>query len=101
MTPPSFPEQWAFVLEHRDQRVRRAAQRAFEDPTLRQLFPYSSMSNLRFSRTSEYPYDSLPYVRAGENPDEYEARDVDNRPLAEGNIDLVVRTVAATIQTRC
>jgi hypothetical protein len=46
-------EQWAFVINHQEERVRRIAERAAREPVLRGLFPYSSMANLKFSRRAE------------------------------------------------
>ena len=57
------------------------------------------MSNLRFSSTSEYPYDSLPYVLTASVMGRYEARDADNRPLAAGDLEIVIPVVVQAIRT--
>ncbi|MBN8613814.1 MAG: hypothetical protein J0L92_24675 [Deltaproteobacteria bacterium] len=99
----SFDYQWQFVLNHELEDVRRIAEHASREPALRRLFPYSSLSNLRFSTRSEYPYDSLPWVETVD-AGRYRARDADNRPLAEGDLQIVVmpavvRAVRAIVPT--
>lgn len=93
-------EQWRFVLSHEDVHVRRIAERAVEEPTLRALFPYVSLSNLRFSVRTEYPYDPLPHVLTNSFEGVYEARDWDNRPLAKGDLGEVVPAVARAVRDR-
>ncbi len=50
-----FEDQWALVLQHPNERVRRIAERASHEPKLCELFPYWSVNNLHFSATSKYP----------------------------------------------
>lgn len=95
-----FEEQWAFVLSDTDEHVRHIAERASREPSLRRLFPYPSMSNLHFSTTNKYPYDPLPYVLTATGPEPYEARDADNRPLAEGDLETVIATVVRAIELK-
>lgn len=98
MTTNEFDKQWAFVLNHPDEHIRRIAERASREPSLRRLFPYTSMSNLRFSATSAYPYTALPYVLTSTSASRYEARDADNRPLAEGDLEVVIPAVVEAIR---
>src|SRR4051794_4837691 len=98
MKTTDVDEQWGFVLQHSDEHVRRIAQRASQEPSLRCLFPYTSMSNLRFSTTSAYPYTALPYVLTATSAGGDEARDADNRPLAEGDLEIVIPAVVAAIR---
>ena len=100
MSHAQFDEQWAFVLNHPDEHVRRIAERASREPVLRRLFPYASLSNLRFSTTSTYPYSQLPYILTAKIAGRYEARDVDNRPLEEGDLDVVIAAVVRAIQEK-
>ncbi|SRR6266542_2953446 len=94
-------DQWHFVLHHTDEHVRRIAERASRMPGLRELFPYPSLSNLRFSRKTEYPYDEMPYVLTVKSePATYEARGPDNRKLAEGNLDVVIAAVWRAIESQ-
>lgn len=92
-----FEDQWAFVLQHPNERVRRIAERASREPKLRELFPYWSMNNLRFSATSKYPYEPLPYILFREEGDSYEARAADNQPIAEGDLETVVEAIVREI----
>lgn len=99
MTPTLFDDQWTFVLNHPDEHVRRIAERASREPVLRRLFPYSSMSNLRFRTTAEYPYDPLPYVLTAGVLGRYEVRDANNRPLAEGDLEIVIPALVRALGT--
>ena len=100
MTTSKFDEQWLFVLNHSDEHIQQIAERAFKEPSLRCLFPYPSMSNLRFSKTSEYPYDNLPYILSASDAARYEVRDADNRPLAEGDLEIVIPALVGAIRSR-
>lgn len=81
-------------MNHSDDEIRRIADRAAKEPILRSLFPYPSMQNLRFSRSTTYPYDHMPYILTVVPGDCYEVRGGDNEPLAVGNLDQVVRELA-------
>lgn len=98
MASKVIDDQWEFMLQHPDHHVRRIAERASREPLLRRLFPYTSMSNLRFSTTSEYPVAGLPYVLKVTSGGGYEARDADNRPLAEGDLKVVIPAVVEAIR---
>jgi hypothetical protein len=100
MTNEEFEKQWAFVLHHHEPHVRRIAERAAVEPILRALYPYASLRNLRFSTTSVYPFDLLPYVLTNEFEERYEARDFDNRPIAVGSIDVAVAAVVRAMGQR-
>jgi hypothetical protein len=91
-----YDKQWEFVLTHPDENVRRIAERASREPALRRLFPYASLSNLRFSRTDAYPYDPLPYVLTVQDG-HYEARAANNQPLGEGDLEAVIPVVVRAI----
>ena len=90
----AIEQQWAFVTAHPDSTVRGIAERAAEEPTLRALFPYASMSNLKFSRTTTYPYDPMPYILTVEPGQRYEVRGADNAPIASGTLDDMVAELA-------
>ncbi len=92
--PVDFEAAWQFVLEHERESIRRIAERAYQEPMLRRLYPYTSLDNLHFSHHSDYPYSSLPYVLTA---DRYEARAADHRPLAEGSLDDVVKAVVEAL----
>ena|SRR5882762_6357303 len=84
-------EQWEFLLKKDDEDARRVATRAYQEPALRKLFPYTSMSNLKFSKKVEHPYDALPYIYViKDEPRRYQVRAADHRPLLEGGLDAVV-----------
>ena len=92
---PKVEAEWQRLVEHDNEpHVRAIASCASREPVLRRLFPFASLRNLRFSTTSEWPYDfDLPYVLT--TPlDGYEARDGDGAPLLHGALDEVVATVA-------
>jgi len=75
------------------------ATRVYEEPSLRRLFYYSSMSDLRFTRSPGYPYDPQPFIHAIETePRTYELRDADVRPLLEGSLDTVVAAIVPLIR---
>jgi hypothetical protein len=86
--------QWQFVLNQSDPCIVRIAERASREPKLRRLFPYPSMTNLRFSRSATYPYDPMPYILTDVPGLRYEVRDADNKPLAQGTLDEVVCDLA-------
>lgn len=90
-------EQWTRMMGHSDEHIRRIAALAVERSSLRRLFPFASHSNLRFSRTGEYPYDlDLPYVLT--RPDgAYEARAGDHSVLRRGTLEIVVAEVASSM----
>ena len=88
---------WKFVLACRDEHIRMIAMRAAQEPALRELFPYISMRNLRFSRSSGYPFDPMPYIQSGADENSFEARGADHAPLGKGDLDTVVLLVAAAI----
>lgn len=90
-------EQWQFVLRHPDKEIQRIAEVASSQPKLRQLFPYSSLRNLRFSRAVTYPYDPMPYILTVVPGERYELRAADNRPLLEGGLQEVVLELARII----
>ncbi len=45
-------EQGAFVLQKDDEDALRIAARAYREPVLRGFFPYTNLSNLKFSKKS-------------------------------------------------
>lgn len=93
-------EQWAVLLSDADQHVRKIATLASQEPELRRLFPFASLSNVRFSRTTSYPFDfDLPFILttpAGS----YEARDGDNSPLGSGDLPGVIKLVVEALKRR-
>jgi hypothetical protein len=95
----TISEAWDFLKTRGDGRVKAVAQRAFHEPSLRDLLPFQSLNHLRFSVAIDYPYDNLPYISA-EGPDNgrYEARDESNAVLASGDLDSVVAAVADAIR---
>lgn len=92
----AIQEQWEYILSNGDLRLRAIAFEAARYPNLRRLFPFASLSNLHFSRTTSYPYDDLPYVLVTPS-DEHEARGADRRPLGKGDLPSVVRLVSEAI----
>jgi hypothetical protein len=97
MDTEKFSDDWHRLLRDSDHHIRAIAAEARQYDTLAQLFPFASLSNLRFSRTSVYPYDlDLAYVLT--RPDgSYEARGGDNRPLGSGSLEYVTRLVARAV----
>ena len=78
---------WDELLADTNEHVRRIADRAAREPELRRLFPLASLSNLRFSRVTSYPYDlDLPYILTTPRG-EYEARAGNNAPLGTGDLN--------------
>lgn len=93
--------QWALLLSHSDEWVRRLAERAFQEPLLRSLFPYASLRNLRFSHVTEYPYDPMPYIETVEEPVGpvyFRLRAANNRPLAAGTLDAMVSALVRHLE---
>jgi hypothetical protein len=87
--------QWACLLETADPAVRLMAEAALGQPMLRRLFPYQSMSRLRFSRTMDYPYDPFPYIRKSHEEESYfEVRDANNRVMFSGPLAAAVVVLA-------
>ena len=87
---------WSWILSHRSEPIRRIASEAARYPNLRGLYPYNSHDDLHFSRTVTYPYDQLPFITTNSSGD-FEARDVDNRPLGSGDLVEMVRLVADAV----
>jgi hypothetical protein len=97
----NIDQQWNFVLNHSDEEIRRIAEKASREPSLRRLFPYPSMRNLRFSKVAAtYPYDPMPYILTEVPGERYQVRDEDNRPVTEGNLGEVVRELARILSDR-
>ena len=59
--------QWEWILSDTEpdanEYVKRIAAYAAHEPVLRRLFPFASHSDLRFSRTTSWPYDFDVTVR--------------------------------------
>lgn len=89
--------QWKLLLDRADPELRRMAARAAEEPSLWALFPYMSLSRLRFSRSTTYPYEAMPYIRPLIAGSVYELRDAENRPITVGSLDYVVRALVRQI----
>jgi hypothetical protein len=88
-----FDSKWAEMLSDSDEHIRRIAERAFREPSLRRLFPFASHSNLKFSRRAEYPYNvDIPYVLTKPSG-QYEARTGDHALLGCGDVDAVIELV--------
>lgn len=94
---PEIAEEWDRLLRDSDPNIRRIAEKASLNAALRRLWPYASHGNLRFSRTTSYPYDGdLPYVLT--TPDgSHEARGGNSEPLSGGSLDEIVARVADAV----
>ncbi|RCS44744.1 hypothetical protein DTL42_17655 [Bremerella cremea] len=70
-------------------------------PKLRQLFPFTSLHRLCFSRCTGYPYVcDLPYLCPCEDGT-YEARDAKNRLLYKGTAAEAVQAATAILPADC
>lgn len=65
---------WQWLIREADEaELRILAAAAFQEPRLRELFPYASVGRLRVSRTSTYPFDlHLPFM-VGDGEGAFEA----------------------------
>ena len=81
--------QWARILADGDLEIRRIAYRVVREPSIRRLFPYVSMHNLRF-RSAAPPFAEHPYILTESEGERYQLRDMFNTPLAQGGLDEVV-----------
>ena len=70
-------------------------------PELRQLFPFTSMYRLCFSRCTGYPYtNDLPYLSPCADGT-YEARGIENHLLGKGSAEEVIKIVVANLPPNC
>ncbi|HMJ91930.1 MAG TPA: DUF6193 family natural product biosynthesis protein [Candidatus Acidoferrum sp.] len=80
---------------------RTLVRRAAAEPRLRELFPYSSMHTLCFSRCTGYPFTrDTPSITPIGNGN-YRVSDGNDRELGLGDIDLAVRIAVDNLPPGC
>lgn len=88
---------WAWIVGHDDPIVRSAARLAERYPSLRRMFPFASLRNLRFSCATTYPYNwDLPFVRC--DGERFQAVGHDSSVLSEGALEDVIARVASAME---
>lgn len=94
---------WARLLADtsRSEDTRRAIEAASREPRLRQLFPYTSMFTLCFSRCTGYPFTrDIPCITPlGRG--RYSVAEIDGSDIVGGDIDACVAAVLRHLPPDC
>lgn len=79
----------------------RLIQAASQQAKLRQLFPFTSMNSLHFSRTTGYPFTSDCPFAIPIGDDRFRAYSSGGEPIGEGNVDEVIAMLIANLPVDC
>ena len=93
-----FREIWARLVLDDDPIIRRTAIEAAKYPSLRRMYPFASLQNLRFSRRTQHPFElRLPHIRYEFG--RFHAVDSDGNILLTGDLEVVVARVALEMES--
>ena len=96
LTRWATPENVAFAFS-----PLRLIQTASQHAELRQLFPFTSMSSLHFSRTTGYPFTSDCPFATPIGDDRFRAYSSSGDLIGEGNVDEVIGMLIANLPVDC
>jgi hypothetical protein len=89
---------WTVFVEHpTDPMLRLLARHAVAHPVLKSLFPFGSHSHLRLSRSTQHPFDSLPFIGCPDG-DVYVVFNGRHDELARGSLEEMMPRLAQEME---